>query len=626
MKKSKKNISLKKKDLQDKKPKSFIKIMLILFMIFAIPFSSIILYIYIKLPNIDKNFETRINNNKKIYLLYSNNLENIKSYNVVNKDDISYNELSPNLINALLATEDRRFFEHHGVDFISILRATIVNIKQKKFAQGGSTISQQLAKAILKDNSKNLRRKLKELILTLRLEYIFSKEEILTMYLNLNYFGGGKIGIKNASEFYFGKLPSDLTIEESAVLIGLLKAPGRFAPTVSQEMATRRALQVIINMQNAGYLTPKDVFSYVIPEIQYSYNEINRKSQKYYFTDYVRKKIYYYEAMENNQNINEFSIITTMNSEIQNTVEETLFKFLDTNRKKIDDTQIAIVVLNNKGEVLAMVGGKNYDQSAFNRAIYAYRQTGSLFKLFVYTNALERGLKTTDVFVDEPVSVKDWYPENYGNKYYGNVDIKTSFAKSLNSVAIQIADYFGLDNLINLAKKMGITSEFKKNDLTVTLGTTNINLLEMTKAFAIINNNGYNVNVHSVKTIYKNQTYILYEYIQKQREKLLNFYTVINMKSLLYEVIKNGTGQNAQIESLIAKTENYNNNNEDKQYFIGGKTGSSQDNRDAWFIGYANDLTIGIWMGNDDNSPTNNILGGTLPAILWKEIVNKLIK
>lgn len=599
-----------------------------LFVVFVIIATIFGFYIYTKLPNIDRSTDFRAtNNNNKIHILYSDTLKNIKSYNTVDKDDVTYNELSPNIINALIATEDRRFFEHKGIDIFGILRATLVNLKEKRFAQGGSTITQQLAKAILKDNSKNLKRKIKELILTFRLEYLFTKEEILTMYLNINYFGGGKVGIKNASEFYFSKLPSDLTVEESALLVGLLKAPGKFAPTVSQDMARRRALQVIINMQNAGYLEAKDVFSYIIPDIQYSYKEINRKSQKYYFADWVRKKIY---GLEDELNINnkyqEFSIVSTMNSKIQNKVEETTYKFIDKHNNQIKDSQIAIVVMNNKGEVLSMLGGKNYEQSAFNRAIYAYRQTGSLFKLFVYLNGFENGMKITDVFVDEPIAVKDWYPENYGKKYYGNMSLQSAFSLSSNSIAVQIAEYFGLNNVIDLAKKMGISSKFEKNDLTITLGTTNINLLEMVKAFAIVNNNGYDINVNTIKYLFKTQNNILYEYKKPKQMKLLSNYSVSSMKELLYYTIKEGTGKNATIKSLIDKTENYNLYNEDKKYFIGGKTGSSQDNKDAWFIGYANDLTIGIWMGNDDNTPTNKLMGGNLPAMLWHEIVENIIE
>lgn len=584
-------------------------------------------YIYIKLPNIDKTTDFRSpNKNNKIHILYSDTLENIKSYNAVDKDDVSYNELSPSLINALVATEDRRFFMHHGIDLFGITRAFIVNIREGKYLQGGSTITQQLAKAILKDNSKNLKRKIKELILTFRLEYLFTKEEILTMYLNINYFGAGQVGVKNASEFYFSKLPSDLNIEESAILVGLLKAPSRFAPTISQEMARRRALQVIINMQDAGYIEERDVFSYIIPNIQYSYGDINRKTQKYYFADWVRKKISGLENdLENIDKNREFFVATTLNSKIQNVVEEETFKFINENAKKIKNSQLAIVVMNNNGEILSMLGGKNYDESAFNRALYAYRQTGSLFKLFVYLNGFENGLKISDVFVDEPIAVKDWYPENYGKKYYGNIDLKSAFSLSSNSVAVQIAEYFGVNNLIDLATKMGISSKFEQNDLTITLGTTAINLLEMVKAFTVVNNNGYNVEVNTVRYVFRNQNNILYEYKKQHSSKLLSDYSVNSMKELLYYTIVSGTGQNAKIQKLIDKTENYNKYNKNKRYFIGGKTGSSQNNIDAWFIGYANDLTIGIWMGNDDNTPTNNLMGGNLPAMLWKQIVERLI-
>lgn len=587
---------------------------------------GIILTIKIKkdLPNIDKILELNSQNKQTINLLYNDNYNIIKTYSSKYNNDVNYDEISQNVINALLSAEDKRFFEHKGIDLHGIFRAIITNIKHMSYIQGGSTITQQLAKMIIGNTKKTLMRKYKEMFLAFRLEKFFSKEEIVTMYLNQAYFGAGRYGIKDASAFYFNKLPSDLTIEESALLIGLLKAPAKYSPTNSEDLARKRALQVIINMQNKGFIKTKDVFNYIIPEINYDYKDINKKSQKYYFTDWVNKKL---DNLNITQNKHEINVETTLDYEIQEKVENVLYKFIVENEKKIGKTELAILVMNKNGEILSMIGGKSYDKSPFNRSLYAYRQTGSLFKTIVYLTAFEKGLTIHDKFVDEPIAVKNWYPENFNKKYYGEVTVETAFNKSLNSVAVQIANHFGLNNVIETAKKLGITSEFEKNDLTISLGSTTSNLLEMVKAYTIINNWGYDIDYKYIKTIYDNNNNIIFKIknnIKNYKKPIFNRDTIMQIKKILYTTITNGTGKNARIEKLINKTESHNLLNKgNEDYYIGGKTGSSQNGRDAWFIGFANDLTIGIWFGNDDNTPTK-LMGGNLPAILWKNIVEEI--
>lgn len=597
----------------------------IILTLLTIMITIFIVYTQKNLPNIDTILAFNTNDRQIVKILYNDNYNIIKEYNNDSGNDVSYQNISKNLINALIATEDRRFFKHFGIDVFGITRAFVVNIKNKGFVQGGSTLTQQLAKMIIENNKKNFSRKFKEMLLAFRLEKFFTKEEIITLYLNRAYFGAGKVGIKSASNFYFNKSPSDLTIEESAVLVGLLKAPSKFSPTNSEGLARKRAFQVIINMQNCGLLETGDIFSYVIPNLNYNYQETNKKTQKYYFTDWINKRL---ETINLTQNSREIFIETTLDYKIQNKVEEVLGNFLIKNKNQIDKSQVAIIIINNNGEILSMIGGKNYDLSPFNRTLYAYRQTGSLFKMIVYLNAFEKGMHITDTFIDEPIAVKNWYPENVGKKYYGEVSVEEAFNKSMNSVAVQIANYFGLNNVIETAKKLGITSKFSKNDSTITLGTVGTNLLEMTKAYAIINNNGKNIKINNIKKIYDANNRILFQMNNNQEnEYLFEDRSIGQMKKILYTTVINGTGKNALVNSLVNKTEMYNLLNKfDENYFIGGKTGSSQDSRDAWFIGFANDLTIGIWFGNDDSTPTKNIMGGNLPAKLWGEIVEEIIK
>lgn len=600
-----------------KKIFSTIKLSILVILIILILFTIKIIK---DLPNIDRILELDFKSEQTVKLLYNDNYNIIKSYNDKSDDDVNYDEISQNVINALIATEDRRFFSHRGVDVIGILRATIKNVKNKSFVQGGSTITQQLAKMVIGNNEKTLLRKYKEMFLAFRLEKFFTKEDILAMYLNRAYFGAGKYGIKNASEFYFNKFPLDLTIEESALLIGLLKAPAKFGPTNSESLAKKRALQVIINMQNSNFIEPNDVFNYIIPDIKYSYEEINRSSQKYYFTDWINKKL---ETINIMQNEHEINVETTLDYNIQKGVEDVLYNFIIQNEKKIGKSEIAIIAMNKNGEIVSMIGGKSYDKSPFNRSLYAYRQTGSLFKMIVYLTGFSKGLDIHDKFIDEPIAVKNWYPENFNKKYYGEVDVETAFNKSLNSVAVQIANYFGLNNVIETARKLGISSKFEKNDLTISLGSSTSNLLEMVQAYNIINNWGYNVNYKCIKSIYNGNYDILFK-TESNKQQLFEENVIRQMKKIMYSTITNGTGKNAKVDKLIKKTEAYNLlNMGNEEYFIGGKTGSSQDGRDAWFIGFANDLTIGIWFGNDDNTPTKS-MGGGLPAMLWKEIVNKI--
>lgn len=613
--------------------KTFLKKILFISRIFLIILLIIAIVITIKikkdLPNIDKILELDSKNEQVIKLFYNDNSTVIRTYNNKDNNDVNYNEISKNVINALISTEDKRFFKHKGIDLFGILRATIINIKNKQFVQGGSTITQQLSKMIIGNNEKTLFRKYKEMFLAFRLEKFFTKEEILTMYLNRAYFGAGKYGIKSASEFYFNKIPQDLTVEEAAMLIGLLKAPAKFSPTNSEDLAKKRALQVIINMQNNGFIESKEVFDYIIPDINYDYKEINKNSQKYYFTDWVNKKLENINIMMQNQH--KINVETTLDDNIQEKVEDVLYSFIAKNNEKIQKTEIAIVVMNKNGEVLSMIGGKSYDKSPFNRALYAYRQTGSLFKTIVFLTAFEKGLTIHDKFIDEPIAVKNWYPENFGKKYYGEVTVETAFNKSLNSVAVQISNYFGLNNIIETARKLGISSNFNKNDLTIVLGSANTTLLEMTKAYSIINNWGNDTDYKCIKTIYNDDEKVIFRTKntnnKNNKEALFSESSIRQMKRILYTTVLNGTAKNAKIDKLVNKTEAYNTLNQgNEDYFIGGKTGSSQNGRDAWFIGFANDLTIGIWFGNDDNTPTNNLMGGNLPAILWKNIVEEIIK
>jgi penicillin-binding protein 1A len=474
---------------------------------------------------------------------------------------------------------------------------------------------------ILKDNSKTFKRKFKELIMTRKIEKHLTKQDILVFYLNMSYFGNGKYGISNASDYYFGKNVSDLTLEESAMLVGLLKAPSKYNPTKDEELTKSRTKQVILNMKNNGFINDDDVISYLVPSLDLDkYKISNQKKQNFYFSDYAFKQV---KNLDLDKNFLNLSVITTLNKYIQEHVVKTVQLFIEHNATKLDKSEIAIIIMGKDGEILSMVGGRDYSQSQFNRVISAKRQVGSLFKLFIYLAALENNLELKDVFMDEKIKIGNWYPENNDGVYRGKITVKDAFATSSNSVAVQIADYFGIDETIRMCNKLGIVDKYK-NDYSILLGTRESTLFDIVNAYATIVNDGKPVFPHAIKYILNNNN-IIYKTNTDEKASIFKENTIKNMQYLLYTVVTEGTAKGAKIRELIEKTEEYNRDNRKKKYFIGGKTGTTQNNRDAWFVGFANDYIIGVWIGNDDNTPTNKITGGGLPVVLWRDIVLGII-
>ncbi|MDR0423388.1 MAG: PBP1A family penicillin-binding protein [Rickettsiales bacterium] len=528
-----------------------------------------------------------------IKLLYSNdNL--LKNYSSTTNEINNYAELPFDLLNALIATEDRKFFKHSGFDYLGILRAAFVNLKSGSIRQGGSTITQQVAKTLLRNSKKTFKRKVQELLLSIQLEKKMSKEEILLLYLNKSYFGAGKYGILNASKFYFNKNVSDLNLEESAMLVGLLKAPSRYTPQNNPELSIQRTKQVIVNMKNAGLLDDTNFNGTTLIE-NTTYNINSNLNQEIYFADYIKGQLQDYTSKQ------DIIVKTTLNDSIQNAIENTI--------KHIEPKhQIAVVVLNRKGAILGMTGGIDYNSSEFNRAIYGSRQAGSAFKLFVYLAGLEKGLEIDNEFVDEPIAVGTWFPENYNEKYYGKISMLDAFAKSSNSVAVQISEIAKPNNVAKMAKKMGISSPIDKDDPTIALGTTQVNLLELTSSYAVVINDGKAVIPFGIREIRDYSDDIIYEKIDSNFKVILNDKLVSDAKKLLKEVVTNGTGKRAYLDNLS----------------IGGKTGTTQNYADAWFVGYVGDIVIGVWVGNDDNSSMKNVGGSGLPIDIWKGIVERL--
>ncbi|MFT6106625.1 MAG: penicillin-binding protein 1A [Rickettsiales bacterium] len=560
-------------------------------------FAGILFYYLHDLPTLE---EIQAANDKQVVeILYSGG-NKITTLGDLYANQITFNQIPAHLIDAVVATEDRKFFNHSGYDLGGIARAFLVNFKAGRIVQGGSTITQQLAKRMFLKSEKTIKRKIQEFVLALRLEGTFSKEQILALYLNRAYFGSGNYGIANASRYYFGKKVENLNLNESAMLAGILKAPSKLSPKNNYKLAQKRTNQVIENMANAGFLGGeagkfKSAISYQ-----------SDKLQRFYFTDYVAERFSDYLSIEDQLNNGRFSIISTLDENLQEIVEKETDRLARKYPTRLGKSQIALILMDKKGAIRAMIGGRDYQKSQFNRAIYSKRQAGSAFKIFVYLTALQNGFEPDDLVDDKEFSLGEWSPKNYNEKYYGEVTLKDSFAKSLNSVSVQLTGVLNRDDILNNALKMGITSKIDNHDATFALGTAQVSLFELVNSYASIASGGEAVLPYFVEKIYGGDE-LLYEKNFSEPFEIIDEENVIKMKELLREVVESGTGRAANVSRNIH-----------------GKTGTSQNYRDAWFIGFSDQYVLGVWVGNDDNSATNRVVGGSLPAILFGDVMKKI--
>jgi len=521
----------------------------------------------------------------------------LASFGDIYGQSISYEQLPQDLINAVIVTEDKRFFDHIGVDLRGIARAFLVNFKARRIIQGGSTITQQLAKNLFLTPERSITRKLHEVILSLWLEFRFSKEQILSIYLNRVYLGSGTYGVQAASEKYFNKKVEDLDLYESALIASLLKAPSKYNPISNPTLSQKRTKKVLRNMANNSFINLNDVENYrLISDSKKNISEPPKSSR--YFVDWLLPRVRSYLG-----EINEDLIVrTTLDKELQRMAEESISSI---SKKFPSANQSAIVVLDLNGGVLAMVGGRDYGDSQFNRVTQAQRQPGSAFKLFVYLVALENGFLPDDKIEDSEVSVDNWSPENYKKEFLGDISISEAFSKSINTVAVKISESVGREEVIKKAKSLGIKSKLI-NSPSLALGTSEVNLLELTGAYNVLANGGNGVWTHGVRLIEDVDGNLLYLRKGFGPGRLLEENITFDMTQMLKETIKTGTGKNAKIGRPAA-----------------GKTGTSQSLRDAWFIGFSSDMVTGVWFGNDDDSPMRKITGGNAPAILWSDFMKK---
>src|SRR5271163_1399969 len=508
--------------------------------------------------------------------------------------NVSLKDLPPYLPKAFIAIEDRRFYSHYGIDPSGILRAAVANILHRGVSQGGSTLTQQLAKNLFLTQERTLQRKLQEAELALWLERKHSKAEILELYLNRVYFGSGAYGVEAAAQRYFGKSAKNVTIAEAAMLAGLVKSPSRLAPNRNPEGAEKRAETVLTAMADAKFITEAQA------KASTGHASYNVKAAGAGTVNYVADWIG--EVLDDLVGQVEQNIVveTTIDPKLQSIAEAAVIDELAAKSVKFNVSQGALVAMSPDGAVRAMVGGRNYAESQYNRAVTAKRQPGSAFKPFVYLTAIEQGLTPETIRQDAPLDVKGWKPENYNHEYFGAVTLTQALAMSLNTVAVRLGLEVGPKNVVRTAHRLGISSKLEAN-ASIALGTSEVSLTELVGAYAPFANGGLGVAPHVVTRIRTTKGKVLYDRPADQLGQVIEPRNAAMMNTMMQETLLSGTARKAEIPGWMAA----------------GKTGTSQDFRDAWFIGYTSKLVTGVWLGNDDSSPTRKATGGGLPVEIW---------
>ncbi len=516
---------------------------------------------------------------------------------------IRLEELPPYLPRAFIAIEDRRFYSHWGIDPIGVLRALVNDAFGRRGVQGGSTLTQQLAKNLFLSQERTLSRKIQEAILAVWLERKYSKDRILELYLNRVYFGSGAYGVDGAAEKYFGHPAKDATLPEAAMLAGLMKAPSRLAPNHNPQAAIDRAGEVITAMAQAGFITESEAQN----ALAHPAHAVRGRdsSSVNYAADYVM------DVLDDTIGaINEDIVVTsTINPDMQRAAERALDGVLNKEGAKYRASQGALVSMDPTGAIRALVGGRDYEDSQFDRAIAAHRQPGSAFKPFVYLTALERGLTPDTVREDAPININGWQPENASHRYMGQVNLTTALAMSLNTVAVRLGLEVGPRAIIQTAHRLGIASDLQSN-ASIALGTSEVTPLELVTGYAPFANGGIGVQAHIISRVRTADGKLLYARKGSSNGRVIDPTYVAMMNSMLEQTLIIGTAKRADLPGWQAA----------------GKTGTSQDYRDAWFVGYTSQLVTGVWIGNDNSSPTNRASGANLPVEIWSHYMRDALK
>lgn len=503
---------------------------------------------------------------------------------------LDYDQIPAVMKDAIISTEDRRFRDHIGIDPIGMARSAAVNVKSGRRRQGASTITQQLARTVFLNNNRTFDRKIKEIIIAMALEWKFSKNQILELYLNKVYFGGGAYGIDAASRKFFAHPGTQMSLPEAAIIAGLVKAPSHYSPTADAQAAVDRASVVLDVMEDAGAITSTEHAAVHLDRVKMAAEPAQNSVR--YFTDWALPQL---DTLIGTDNTEPVEVWTTLDPKMQSAATGAVAA----NAPK--GAQGALVSLDRDGGVLAMVGGTDYVTSNYNRATQAMRQPGSAWKLFVYLAAIEAGVKPDDPINDAPITIDGWTPHNDAGRYAGQIDIRTAFAYSKNTVAAQLGQKVGFDQVAAMARRFGITTPVATNPSMV-LGTNEVRLIEMARAFAEVQAHGSSVEPYGIVKVVTASGRVLYQHPQPQGQTLVAPFVAAGITDLLQTAVNIGTGRAAQIGRPVA-----------------GKTGTTSSNKDGWFMGFSSGITTGVWMGRDDAKPVGGLMGGTAPARAWAQ-------
>jgi penicillin-binding protein 1A len=508
---------------------------------------------------------------------------------------LSYDDIPTVMKEAMVSVEDKRFRSHPGVDPIGIARSVWVRLKRGYWAQGGSTITQQLARNVFLTNTRTFGRKAREWLLALAMERKFTKDQILELYLNKVYFGGGSYGIDAASRRFFGHSASNLSLAEAAVIAGLVKAPSRYSPTADAEAAIGRSGVVLNSMVENGVITRAEAENAESAKVKL--NEDANENSARYFTDWALPQL---ETLID-ETVEPLDVWTTLDPDMQKAAQAAI-------RANVPDgAQGALVALDRDGAVRAMIGGKDYVTSIYNRATQAVRQPGSSFKLFVYLSALEAGYKPDDTVVDEPVTIAGWSPRNSNGRFTGAINLRTAFTYSVNTIAAKIGQDVGTTTIADMARRFGITTPVNTQPSMV-LGTSDVRLIDMTRAYASVASKGIAIVPYGITKVTSTGGRVLYKHETDTSRVLVAPWVAAEMTDLMQSAVSAGTGRAAQIGRPVA-----------------GKTGTTSSNKDGWFLGFSSGLTTGVWMGRDDARPVSGLQGGRAPARAFAAFMSKAV-
>lgn len=538
--------------------------------------------------------------------IYSSDDEIIKTFTAYTYEKIELKDIPDNLKKALIATEDKNFYRHHGYDLTGLARSMVQNVIAGRVVQGASTITQQLARVLFLNNERTFDRKLKELFIAARIEKTISKDQILEMYMNNVYLGAGAYGVEAAAQIYFDKHLKDCSLSELALIAGLPQAPSVYNPFNNMDLAVQRRNQVLLRMYKMRYITKDEYESAKEAKVRLAkVPQFYTTNKAPYFCDYVLKELESLGFDEAEISQGGYKVVTTLNYKAQKAADEAITRNLVNWGLRGDKNQAAVFAYSPvDGKILVYSGGKDYTKSQYDRVTQAVRPPGSAFKPIVYAAAMEKGISPNDMIEDRPITIGQWSPHNYGNKYRGNIPVYTALMVSSNVCAARMIKEVGIRSVIQIARVLGIETPLEY-DYTIALGSNGVKLFEFTRAYGAFANGGYVVQPYSVERVETSRGKVVYRAPKTKISHQLSMNTAAEMTAMMRTVITNGTGRAANIGKPAA-----------------GKTGTTDDNKDAYFVGYTPNIVAGVWVGNDDNTVMNKgVQGGTVPALIWKDMM-----